>query len=158
MSTDDHFLFVLIFLSFFLPPFLSCFLIFFHHSILFSVFLCFSLRLFVCFFLFFVLFRCVRQEHISIKGLVRPSVRPSVCLSVRPSVRPSIIHTLLFLGFCGLWPHCSCPNDLVTSNTAPAHPSATGIGRVSSLVISFSQNNQKSQFWLNLWYLKYCKI
>ena len=24
-----------------------------------------------------------------------------------------------------LWPHCSCPNGLVTSNTAPAYPHAT---------------------------------
>ena len=51
----------------------------------------------------------------------------SFCRSVRPSVRPSVRHTLLFWGFCGLWPHCSCPNDLVTSNTAPAHPHATGV-------------------------------
>ena len=38
----------------------------------------------------------------------------------------SVRHTLLFV-FCGLWPHCSCPNDQVTSNTAPAHPHATGV-------------------------------
>ena len=25
------------------------------------------------------------------------------------------------------WPHCSCPNGLVTSNMAPAHPHATGV-------------------------------
>ena len=54
-------------------------------------------------------------------------VGPSVRRSVRPSVGPSVRHTLLFLGFCGLWPHCSCPNDQVTSNTAPAHPHATGV-------------------------------
>ena len=45
---------------------------------------------------------------------------------VGPSVRPLVRHTLLFFGFCGLWPHRSCPNDLVTLNTAPAHPHATG--------------------------------
>ena len=50
---------------------------------------------------------------------VGPSVRPSVCWSVH--------HTLLFFCFCGLWPHCSCPNDQVTTNTAPAHPHATGV-------------------------------
>ena len=55
------------------------------------------------------------------------SVRPSVRPLVRPSVCPSVWHTLLFSGFCGLWPHCSCPNDLVTSNTAPAHPHATRV-------------------------------
>ena len=32
-------------------------------------------------------------------------------LSIRQSVGPSVCHTLLFFGFCGLWPHCSCPND-----------------------------------------------
>ena len=54
---------------------------------------------------------------------VGPSVGPSVC----PSVRLSVRHTLLFLGFCGFWPHCSCPNDGVTSIIAPAHPHATGV-------------------------------
>ena len=49
------------------------------------------------------------------------SVRPSVCPSVRPS------HFTFFVFFCGLWPHCSCPSDQVTSNTAPAHPHATGV-------------------------------
>ena len=44
-----------------------------------------------------------------------------------PSVGRLVRHILLFLGFCGLWPHCSCPNDLVSSITAPAHPNATGI-------------------------------
>ena len=52
---------------------------------------------------------------------VRPSVRPSVRSSVRPS------HFTFFVFFCGLWPHCSCPSDQVTSNTAPAHPHATGV-------------------------------
>ena len=50
----------------------------------------------------------------------------SVHPSVRPSVRPSV--TLYFFGgFCGFWPYCSCPNDLVTSIMAPAHPHATGV-------------------------------
>ena len=48
-------------------------------------------------------------------------------LSVRRSVGPSVGHTLLFLGFWGFWHHCSCPNDLVTSIMAPAHPHATGV-------------------------------
>ena len=39
-------------------------------------------------------------------------------------VGPSVT---LFLGFCGLWPHCSYPSDQVTSNTAPAHPHATWV-------------------------------
>ena len=47
-------------------------------------------------------------------------------LSVRPSIRRSVRHTLLFWGFCGLWPYCSCPNDGVTSNTVPADPHVSG--------------------------------
>ena len=47
--------------------------------------------------------------------------------SVGPSVRRSVRHTLLFLGFCGLWPHSSHPNDGVTANGAPAHPHATRV-------------------------------
>ena len=62
---------------------------------------------------------------------VGPSVRPLVRLSVRPSVR----HTLLFLGFCGLWPHCPCPNDRVTSNMAPAHPHATEVAVYPALFL-----------------------
>ena len=53
------------------------------------------------------------------------TLRPA--LSVRWSVGPLVRHTLLFFGFCGLWPHCSCPSDQVTSNMAPAHPHATGV-------------------------------
>ena len=41
-----------------------------------------------CFFQPFFLFRCVRQERISIRGFVRRSVGPSVRPSVRPSVCP----------------------------------------------------------------------
>ena len=32
-----------------------------------------------------------------------------------------------FLMIFILWPYCSRPNDLVTSNMAPAHPHATGV-------------------------------
>ena len=63
------------------------------------------------------------------------SVRPSVGPSVRWSVRPSVRHTLLFLGFCGFWPHCSYLNDQVTSNTAPAHPHATGVAVYPALFL-----------------------
>ena len=51
-------------------------------------------------------------------------VSSSVGLSVCPSVGPS---HFTFLGFCGFWPHCSCPSDQVTLNTAPAHPHATWV-------------------------------
>ena len=43
------------------------------------------------------------------------------------SVCPLVCHTLLFFCFCGLWPHCSCPSDQVTSNTATFHPHATWV-------------------------------
>ena len=46
---------------------------------------------------------------------------------VGPSVRWSVRHTLLVFGFCSFWPHCSCPNNLVTSIMAPAHPHATSV-------------------------------
>ena len=45
------------------------------------------------------------------------SVHLSICLSVSLSVGPSIT-----LYFCSFWPHCSCSNDQVTSNTAPIQP------------------------------------
>ena len=34
-------------------------------------------------------------------------------------------HVLLFFVILFFWPHCSCPNGLVTSNMAPAHLHAT---------------------------------
>ena len=46
-----------------------------------------------------------------------------LCRSVRRSFRPSIT----FFSFRGLWSHCSRQNDQVTSNSAPAHPHATGL-------------------------------
>ena len=65
-------------------------------------------------------------------------LRDSTTLFVGPTdqrtVRPSVHHTLLFSGFCSLWPHCSCPNDEVTSNTVPAHPHATGVAVYPALL------------------------
>ena len=61
---------------------------------------------------------------------VSPSVHLSVCLSVLPSVH----HTLLFFGICVLWPYCSCPNDGVASNMAPAHPHATSVAVYPALL------------------------
>ena len=46
-----------------------------------------------------------------------------------------------FFGFCGLWTHCSCPSDQVTTNTAPAYPHATGVAvylALFSLYLSLS--------------------
>ena len=47
-----------------------------------------------------------------------------LCWSVCPSVCPS---HFTFFRFLRSLPQCSCPNDQVTSNTALAHPHATGV-------------------------------
>ena len=75
---------------------------------------------------------------------VGPSVGPSVRQSVGPSVGLSIRHTWLFLGFCGLRPHCSCPSDQVTSNTAPVYPHATGVAVYPALFIQSGDIAQKN--------------
>ena len=56
-------------------------------------------------------------------------------LSVRPSVGPSVRPSrFTFLFFCGFWPFCPCPNDMVTSIMAPAHPHATGVAVYPALL------------------------
>ena len=84
-------------------------------------------------------------------------VGPSVGPMVRPSVRRSVRHTLLFLFFCGLWPHCSCPNDGVASNMAPAHPHATwvavypaSINQSISLSLSLTLSRAVRNLYLSL--------
>ena len=62
-------------------------------------------------------------------------VGPSIGPSIGPSVHPSVHHTLLFLGFCSLWPHCFFPNDEVTPNIAPAHPHETGVAVYPALLL-----------------------
>ena len=52
--------------------------------------------------------------------------------SVRPSFR--------FLGFSGLWSHCSCPDHQVTSIMAPAHPQATGVAAFPALLVAISED------------------
>ena len=47
-----------------------------------------------------------------------------LCLSVSPSIGRS--HFTFFMNFI-FGSHCSCPNGLVTSNMAPAHPHATSV-------------------------------
>ena len=74
------------------------------------------------------------------------SVRPSV----GPSVGPSVRHTLLFLGFWDFWLHCSCPNDLVTSIMAPAHPHPTGVAVYPALLIYRQHRRQTSTITQNL--------
>ena len=62
-------------------------------------------------------------------------VRPSVGWSVSRSV--GWLVTFYFsLRSCNLWPHCSCPNALVTQNMAPAHPHATGVAVYPTLFFS----------------------
>ena len=55
--------------------------------------------------------------------------------SVSPSIGLSIGHTLIFLCFCGLYPYCSCPNALVHTNTAPAHPHMIGVTVHPALIL-----------------------
>ena len=69
-------------------------------------------------------FSCVLRN--STPRFVSPSVRQSVHQSVRPSIT-----LYFFFGFCVFWPHCSCPNDHMTSSTAPVHPHANGAGLLS---------------------------
>ena len=83
----------------------------------------------ICYYFFFS--RVLRD---STPRSVGPSVGPSVRRSVSPSVRRSVRQTLLFLSFCGFWPHCSCPNDGVISIMAPAHPHATGVAVYPALL------------------------
>ena len=56
---------------------------------------------------------------------LHPALSVCPCLLVcRLSVRRSV--TLYFFwGLCSFWPHCSFPNDGMTSIIAPAHPHAT---------------------------------
>ena len=76
-------------------------------------------------------------------------------LSVRPLVGRSVCrsHYYFFMNFI-FWPHCSCPNDLVTSNMAPAHPHATGVAVYPALFISVCKWNldQNSKNKYNLRY------
>ena len=65
----------------------------------------------------------------SVGQLVRRSIGPSIRWSVCWSIR----QTLLFFVFCGLWPHCTCPKDEVTSINAPAHPHATEVAMYPAL-------------------------
>ena len=63
--------------------------------------------------------------------------------SVGPSIRPSVT-LYFFLGFCVFWPHCSCPNDGVTSILASAHPHATRVAAYLAL-FSFQRPSQAPQ-------------
>ena len=49
------------------------------------------------------------------------------CRVLRDSTPRFVRRSVVFFMFFILWPYCSCPNALVTSNMAPAHPHATGV-------------------------------
>ena len=68
----------------------------------------------------------------SIFSRVHATLQPA--LSVGWSVGRSVGHILLFFMVVFFWPHCPCPNGLVTSKMAPAHRHAAGC-RVSGLII-----------------------
>ena len=61
-------------------------------------------------------YHCTRALRDSTPRLVRRSI----CRSDGRSHFTSLC-------FCSRWPHCFCPNALVTSNTVPAQPNATGV-------------------------------
>ena len=62
-------------------------------------------------------FKLTKKYHL-IFSRVQPTLHPA--LSVGRS--HFTFFMILFFG-----PHCSCPNSLVTSNMAPAHPHATSV-------------------------------
>ena len=76
--------------------------------------------------------RCVTQTVCIFLVACYATLHPA--LSVRRLVHPSHFTFSLFF-FCVFWPHCSCPNDQVTYNTAPAHPHATGVAVYPALLM-----------------------
>ena len=79
---------------------------------------------------------CVRPQYtfsVNFQIIFSRVLRDSTTRFVGPSVGLSVHHTLLFLFFCGIWPHSSCPNDQVTSNIAPAHPHAPWVAAYPAL-------------------------
>ena len=72
----------------------------------------------------------IMKQYVRVFSRVLRDTTPRfVCPSVGRSVGWLVgrsVPILLFLCFCSLWPHCSCPNPLMTSNVASAHTHATG--------------------------------
>ena len=75
-----------------------------------------------------------RQRHLFFVACTR--LYNLLCLSVGRLVGWSVGHTLLFFMILFLWPHCSCPRCLVTSNMVPAHPHATSVAVYPALLDS----------------------
>ena len=68
-------------------------------------------------------------------------------LSVHPSVGRSVCQLVIFHFFCVLWPHCPCPNGLVTSITAPAHPPSSTLCQWQRQLLSILTIELVRRFW-----------
>ena len=89
-----------------------------------SIFINLSIYLFVS--LSHTLCLCLSLSHSNQAFLVACTrLYTPLCPSVSRSVGWSV--TFYFFMIFVLWPYCSCPNGLMTSNIAPAHPHTTGI-------------------------------
>ena len=73
----------------------------------------------------------------SIRRVV-PNTHLRYCVLILHIFSRRSVTLYFFLGFCGFWPYCSCPNDLVTSIMAPAHPHATGVAVYPALLLWIS--------------------
>ena len=54
-----------------------------------------------------------------------------------------------------LWPYCSCPTALVSSNMAPAHPHATGVAVYPALFIALLKLFNCNFIYAEIWFLFY---
>ena len=117
-------------------------------NFLFSFTFFFLLPSFMLLFLFLV--ACHTPLCRSVSPSVHWTVSPLGRWSIFVSVCPSVHHTLLFLGFRVLWPHCTCPNDLVASIAAPAHPHATGVAVYPALFFPFTFSSSSSSLLVQL--------
>ena len=55
--------------------------------------------------------------------------------TLQPALSVGRLVTLYFFAILFLCPYCSCPNGLVTSNMAPAHPHVTLVAVYPALFI-----------------------
>ena len=67
---------------------------------------------------------CLLRFLVACYATLHPALSASLSQSDGWLVGPS--HLTLFMFFI-LWPHCTCPNALVTSQMAPAHTHAIGV-------------------------------
>ena len=69
-------------------------------------------------------------------------LRNSILHLDSPFIGASTIYFLCFFFFCSFWPHCSCPNVLVTSNTSPWACDLGSYAYVSGHVINENSLNK----------------